>query len=128
LNLRAHNGLAPFAATGRFVALALGSDSGSTDAHPVTLSDRLGTVTAEKLAAGAQADGQPARESRAGEEGRLNVGRYGLTQVPLTQLRVGLGSASPTLRNPLPQSWGRGKEEGSDAGEPDRSFTSAATA
>src|SRR6266481_1103238 len=31
--------------------------------------------------------------------------------VPLTQLRVRLGSASPTLRNPLPH-WGRGEGEG----------------
>src|SRR6266481_3888280 len=31
--------------------------------------------------------------------------------VPLTQLRVRLGCASPTLRNPLPH-WGRGKGEG----------------
>src|SRR5262249_29870361 len=30
---------------------------------------------------------------------------------PLTQLRVGLGCALPTLRNPLPH-WGRGKAEG----------------
>src|SRR6266568_9157014 len=30
---------------------------------------------------------------------------------PLTQLRVRLGCASPTLRNPLPH-WGRGQGEG----------------
>jgi hypothetical protein len=37
---------------------------------------------------------------------------------PLTQLRVGLGSASPTLRNPPPHwaHWGRGKGEGTPRG------------
>ena len=34
---------------------------------------------------------------------------------PLTQLRVGLGYASPTLLNPLPH-WGRGQGEGVLAG------------
>jgi hypothetical protein len=33
---------------------------------------------------------------------------------PLTQLRVGLGVASPILRNPLPPAGGRGKGEGAD--------------
>src|SRR6476660_5771374 len=36
---------------------------------------------------------------------------------PLTQLRVGLGCASPTLRIPLPQ-WGRGQGEGAQHAEP----------
>ena len=36
---------------------------------------------------------------------------------PLTQLRVRLGFASPTLLNPLPQ-WGRGQGEGENLPEP----------
>ena len=43
------------------------------------------------------------------EPGR-SPGYLSTTQL-LTQLRVGLGYASATLRNPLPQ-WGRGKGEG----------------
>jgi hypothetical protein len=45
---------------------------------------------------------------------------------PLTQLRLRLGSASPTLRNPLPQ-WGRGKGEGVRSCNP-RSFVQGGSA